>query len=63
MYVAAAVMCARMAGQDDLVAAMARLPEVGHRLMGRYEALAKEIGENLDFDRFYFLGYPPWACV
>jgi glutamine---fructose-6-phosphate transaminase (isomerizing) len=38
------------------VGAMGVLPEVGHRLMGKYESLAKEIGENLDFDRFYFLG-------
>jgi glutamine---fructose-6-phosphate transaminase (isomerizing) len=56
MYVAAAVLCARMAGQDDLVGAMGTLPEAGHRLMGKYESLAKEIGQNLDFDRFYFLG-------
>lgn len=56
MYVAATALCARMAGRDDLVKAMARLPEFGNRLIGKYEAFAKEIGERLDFDRFYFLG-------
>jgi len=56
MFVAATVFCARMAGRHDLVNAMERLPEVGHVLIGNHEALAKEIGSNLDFDRFYFLG-------
>ena len=35
---------------------MKKLPEIGNRLIGNYESLAKEMGENLDFDRFYFLG-------
>ncbi len=56
MYVAATVMCARMAGRDDLVDAMGKLPEIGNRVIGNYESFAKEIGENLSFDRFYFLG-------
>ena len=56
MYVATTVFCARMAGCDDLVAAMRGLPEAGERLMEKYEPFAKEIGENLNFDRFYFLG-------
>ena len=56
MYIAASVLCARMAGRNDLVEAIGRLPEVGNRVIGNYESLAKAIGENLDFDRFYFLG-------
>jgi glutamine---fructose-6-phosphate transaminase (isomerizing) len=56
MYVAATAMCARMAGRDDLVDAMSTLPEVGQRLMRDFEPVAREIGENLSFDRFYFLG-------
>lgn len=56
MYVAASVLCARMAGRADLVKDMQRLPEIGNSIIGNYESLAKEIGENLDFDRFYFLG-------
>ena len=56
MYVAATVMCARMAGRDDLVEAMSALPEAGQRLMRDFETVAREIGENLSFDRFYFLG-------
>lgn len=56
MYVAASLVCARMAGRDDLVAAMGKLPEGGNRVMGHYEPFAKEIGEQLDLDRFYFLG-------
>jgi glucosamine--fructose-6-phosphate aminotransferase (isomerizing) len=56
MFVAATAMCARMAGRDDLVDAMSALPEVGQRLIRDFEPFAREIGENLSFDRFYFLG-------
>ena len=56
MYVAASAFCARMAGREDLIEAMQKLPEVGDRIINNYESFAKEIGENLDFDRFYFLG-------
>ncbi len=56
MYVAVTAFCARAAGRDDLLTAMEKLPEAGDRLMVRYEAQAKSIGENLSFDRFYFLG-------
>ena len=56
MYVAASVLCARMAGRNDLVEDMKRLPEVGDSVIRNYESFAKEMGENLDFDRFYFLG-------
>ncbi|MEW6086515.1 MAG: SIS domain-containing protein [Chloroflexota bacterium] len=56
MYVAVAAFCARAAGQNDLLTAMEKLPEAGNRLMSKYEAQAKSIGENLTLDRFYFLG-------
>ena len=56
MFVAASAFCARMAGRDHLLAAMADLPGIGDQLMKKYESYAKEIGENLNFDRFYFLG-------
>ncbi len=56
MYVAATAFCAKMAGRDDLLEAMGRLPEVGNWVIDNYELYAKSIGENLNFDRFYFLG-------
>ena len=56
MFVAATAMCTRMAGRDDLVDAMSALPEVGQRLIRDFEPVARELGENLSFDRFYFLG-------
>ena len=56
MFVAASAFGARMAGRDDLVDAMEKLPDVGRRLMDSYEPFAREFGSNLDFDRFYFLG-------
>lgn len=36
--------------------AMQRLPEAGERLIGRYQALAQALGEDLSLERFYFLG-------
>ncbi len=56
MFVAASAFAARMAGRNDLVDAMVKLPEVGNSVIRKYEGFAKEIGDNLDFDRFYFLG-------
>jgi glutamine---fructose-6-phosphate transaminase (isomerizing) len=56
MYVAVTAFCARMAGREDFLETMKKLPEIGNRLMENYESFAKEMGENLDFDRFYFLG-------
>jgi glucosamine--fructose-6-phosphate aminotransferase (isomerizing) len=56
MYVAAAALCAKMAGRNDFVEAMRELPEIGNSVIGNYEGYAKSIGENLSFDRFYFLG-------
>ena len=56
MYVAAAALCARIAGRTDLLDAMEGLPKAGDRLIARYGAQARELGENLSYDRFYFLG-------
>jgi glucosamine--fructose-6-phosphate aminotransferase (isomerizing) len=56
MYVAAVGLNARLAGVDTLLNSLAALPAVGKRLLGQGEAIARQIGENLDFDRFYFLG-------
>jgi len=56
MYVAASAFCAITAGREDLLEAMEKLPEAGDRLIGNYETLAKDIGEEMSYDRFYFLG-------
>lgn len=56
MFVAVTALCARIAGREDLLNAMEKLPEVGNGLISQYELYAKEIGENLNYDRFYFLG-------
>jgi glucosamine--fructose-6-phosphate aminotransferase (isomerizing) len=56
MYVAVTALCVRMAGRGDLLDEMNKLPEIGNWLIGNCESFAKEIGENLNFDRFYFLG-------
>jgi glucosamine--fructose-6-phosphate aminotransferase (isomerizing) len=56
MYVAAAGCSARMAGRNDLLDYMSSLPETGERLIRDFEPAARQTGENLELDRFYFLG-------
>jgi glucosamine--fructose-6-phosphate aminotransferase (isomerizing) len=56
MYVAVTALCVRMAGRSDLMQTISVLPKLGEQLMTKYEQFAKIIGENLNVDRFYFLG-------
>jgi len=56
MYVAATALCVIASGKVDLLDQLFSLSGVGNRLMDQYEPMAKETGENLVFDRFYFLG-------
>jgi glucosamine--fructose-6-phosphate aminotransferase (isomerizing) len=56
MYVATTAMTMVAAGAGTLREAMRKLPDAGTRLLARYERLGREFGENLGFDRFYFLG-------
>jgi glutamine---fructose-6-phosphate transaminase (isomerizing) len=56
MYLAVTAFCIRMAERWDLMETVNALPKVGERLIEKYESYAKSIGENLEFDRFYFLG-------
>jgi glutamine---fructose-6-phosphate transaminase (isomerizing) len=56
MYVATTAMTMLTAGREDLRTSMQQLPGTGEKLMQKYEPLARETGENLVFDRFYFLG-------
>ena len=59
MYVAATAMVATLAQKLDWLDAMRALPQVGDRLLATYDSLARELGGNLDYDRFYFLGSGP----
>ena len=56
MYMAATTLSARMAGRQDLIKAMDGLPAACNSVIRNYESFAQELGSNLDFDRFYFLG-------
>lgn len=56
MYVAVTALCLRMAGRSDLMQTVSALPKSGEQLMTKYEQFAKIMGENLNVDRFYFLG-------
>ncbi len=56
MYVGAAAISARMANRADLLSSMQLLPRVGEGLIAGYEDFVRELGRNLELDRFYFLG-------
>jgi glucosamine--fructose-6-phosphate aminotransferase (isomerizing) len=59
MYVAATAFAAQISGRADLLDAMAGLPALGERWLDASQPLARSMGENLAFDRFYFLGSGP----
>jgi len=56
MFVAATAFALLAAGSEVEYNSLRGLPEVGTQLISRYDSLARQFGENLDFDRFYFLG-------
>jgi len=56
MYIASTALAAVIAGREDLLEAMYELPGYGVSLIHTYESLAREIGQNMDLDRYYFLG-------
>jgi len=56
MYVAATAIAALAANREDLRKSMDGLPDCGGKLIARYDSLARAIGEDLNKDRFYFLG-------
>ncbi len=59
MYVAVSAVACHLTQHTDALSAMAALPAVGQRLIATYEPLAKQWGQSLDLDRFYFLGSGP----
>ncbi len=59
MYVAGVAMAALAARREDLIGPMRSLPGLGTRLLDKSHTLARRMGENLDLDRFYFLGSGP----
>jgi len=59
MYVATTAIAAVLSNRDDLLTAMTGLSACGQKLMEQFEPLAQSVGENLELDRFYFLGSGP----
>jgi glucosamine--fructose-6-phosphate aminotransferase (isomerizing) len=59
MYVASTALASVIAGREDLLEAMYALPACGEELIHTYEPLAREFGQNMDLDRYFFLGSGP----
>ncbi len=56
MFLTAQVVSALWAGRDDFLSELRTLPEHGERLIARQHELGRELGENPEFERFFFLG-------
>lgn len=56
MFIASSALPILLSGRKELFEKMHDLPKAGESLIKKYEPIAKENGENLDLDRFYFLG-------
>jgi glucosamine--fructose-6-phosphate aminotransferase (isomerizing) len=56
MFLTATAIAVIAARNDSLLKEVWLLPEIGENLIASYHSYVKDIGENLDIDRFYFLG-------
>ena len=56
MYLGVVAMSVLAAGRLDLFEDLQKLPALGQAILDQYAGLAKEIGANLNIDRFYWLG-------
>jgi glucosamine--fructose-6-phosphate aminotransferase (isomerizing) len=59
LYLATVALIALWNEEDYLLDELGRLPELGGDLLERYSSLAKQRGEQLSLERFYFLGSGP----
>ena len=59
LYLAGVACGAIWAGNDGVLDEMARLPEVGRRMLPLHESIAHNLGADQTFDRYYFLGSGP----
>ncbi|MFA7407382.1 MAG: SIS domain-containing protein [Anaerolineaceae bacterium] len=56
MFVASTALAMIASYKMDLFDLMRKLPEIGEKLIEDYHKYARESGENLNFDRFFYLG-------
>ncbi|HUV15904.1 MAG TPA: SIS domain-containing protein [Pelolinea sp.] len=56
MFIASSALPIMVSGRKDLLEKMHILPKTGEALIKKYETVAREFGENLSLDCFYFLG-------
>jgi glucosamine--fructose-6-phosphate aminotransferase (isomerizing) len=56
MYLSLVAMAMLVSRREDLFDEMKALPDIGKSLIEKYNEFSRRVGENLDYDRFYFLG-------
>ncbi len=65
MYVACTALTAVACNQSEISHSLSKIVPVGERILGNYEELARETGQNHALERFFFLGsgnYYGLAC-
>jgi glucosamine--fructose-6-phosphate aminotransferase (isomerizing) len=56
LYIAVSALIAVWTGKDTLFEELKALPEIGARLLAKYQQIAHDFGSDTRLDRFYFLG-------
>ena len=59
LYLATIALASLWAGREDLFDALEGVIPAGRRVIAYYASLARELGEDMSLDRFYFLGSGP----
>jgi glucosamine--fructose-6-phosphate aminotransferase (isomerizing) len=59
LYLATVALACLWGGRLDLFNSLGRLPEAGCQVVNKYASLAAELGQDLDLERFYWLGSGP----
>lgn len=59
MYVAGVALTCTLTAQNEMLSGLKALPDLGRRLIATSGPLVQKIAEDLDLDRFYFLGSGP----
>ena len=59
LYLATVALAALWGERHELLAELDHLPEAGRRLLSDYDSLARDVGQDVTRDRFYFLGSGP----
>jgi len=59
LYLATVAMAVLWSGRGDLYGELGQLPALGRLILDKYAPIARQLGQDMSLDRFYFLGSGP----